>query len=354
MHCVEGDVIRKGTLQIFFSIASGAVLLACGAAKAKGQGPYHVSAQWKIGGVTGWDYLAIDPASQLLYITHGDHVVVIDPSTGRVKHNITGLKKTHGVVFDTSGKYGYISDGDANEVVVFDRNTDAIVDRVPAGNKPDGMVFEPVTQTVWAFNGHSKNATVIDDVTHKVVATVALPGEPEFPVADGKGSIYDNLEDVSKIVHIDAKTHTVMDTWSILPCEGPSGLAIDTEHSRLFSVCDGKMAVVNANSGKIVAMPTIGDGPDAAGFDPKHMLAFSSNGSSGTLTVVHEDSADSYPVVQNLATKRGARTMALNQATGTIYVVTADFGPRPAPTAAEPHPHPVLIPGSFEVLVISR
>lgn len=337
-----------------FRLAAGIVLFttACGGA-AFAQGPYHVSAQWKIGGDTGWDYLAIDPVSKLLYVTHGDHVVAIDTASGTVKADITGLKGTHGVVFDTSGKFGYISDGRANEVVVFDRKTVGIISRIPAGTNPDGMVFEPVTQTVWAFNGRSKNATVIDDRTHQVIATVPLPGKPEFPVADGKGSIYDNLEDLSEIAHIDAKAHTVLAAWPIAPCEGPSGLAIDKKHERLFSVCDGKMAVVDATTGKVVATPAIGDGPDAARFDPKHQLAFSSNG-DGTLTVVREDSPDSYSVVQTLPTKKGARTLDLDESTGKIYVVTADFGPRPAATAENPHPRPSLVPGSFVVLVISR
>ena len=316
-------------------------------------GPYHVETQWKIGGDTGWDYLAIDPASKLLYVTHGDHVVVIDTSTGKVKTDITGLKGTHGVAFDTSGKFGYISDGRANQVVVFDRKTDAILQRIPAGTNPDGIVFEPVTQTVWAFNGRSKNATVISDKTHQVVATVQLPGKPEFPVADGKGSIYDNIEDLSEIVHIDARAHKVLAAWPIAPCEGPSGLAIDKQHQRLFAVCDGKMAVVNASTGKVVATPSIGNGPDAARFDPKYQLAFSSNG-EGTLSVVHENSPDSYSVIRTLPTKRGARTMALDESTGKIYLSTAEFGPRPAATAQNPRPRPSIVPGSFEIIVVSR
>lgn len=341
-------------LQLFWLAAAGLAMfmIAC-AGTAVAEGPYHVTAQWKIGGDTGWDYLAMDPVSKLLYVTRGDHVVAIDTSSGTVKADITGLTRTHGVVFDTSGKFGYISDGGANQVVVFDRKTNTIVTRVPAGENPDGMVFEPVTQTAWAFNGRSKTATVIDDTTHQVAATVTLPGRPEFPVADGKGSIYDNLEDVSEIAHIDAKTHTVLAAWPIAPCEGPSGLAIDKKHDRLFSVCDGKMAVVDATTGKVVATPAIGDGPDAARFDAKHQLAFSSNG-EGTLTVVHEDSPDQYSVVQTLTTKKGARTMDLDEATGKIYVVTADFGPRPPATADQPHPRPSLVPGSFVVLVISR
>lgn len=333
--------------------AAVAVLTIAHAATAIAQGPYHVTAEWKIGGDGGWDYLAVDPASKLLYVTRGNHVLVIDTAGGKVKTDITGLTGTHGVAFDTSGKFGYISDGGANQVVVFDRKTNAILQRVPAGTNPDGIVFEPVTQTVWAFNGRSNSATVIDDSTHQVVATVPLPGKPEFPVADGKGSVYDNIEDLSQIVHIDAKSHKVLAAWPISPCEGPSGLAIDKAHSRLFAVCDGKMAVVDAATGKLVATPAIGDGPDAARFDARHQLAFSSNG-EGTLTVVHEDSPDSYSVLQTLPTKRGARTMELDEASGKIYVVSADFGPRPAPTADRPHPRPSILPGSFVVMVISR
>jgi YVTN family beta-propeller protein len=270
-----------------------------------------------------------------------------------MKTNITGLKRIHGIAFDTSGRFGYISDGGADEVVVFNRKTDAVIAHVPAGNNPDGITFEPVTQTVWAFNGHSNSATVISDATHKVVATVPLPGKPEFPVADGKGSVYDNIESLSKIVRIDARTHTVLAAWPIAPCEEPSGLAIDKKHNRLFAVCDGVMAVVDTGTGKVVATPKIGDGPDAARFDARHQLAFSSNG-EGTLTVVHEDSPNSYVVLQTLPTKRGARTMALDESTGTIYTVTGDFGPRPSATAEHPHPRPNLVPGSFVVLVIKR
>lgn len=323
----------------------------CGGAWA--QGPYHVTTQWKIGGDTGWDYLAVDPVSHLLYVTHGNHVVVIDPSSGKVKADITGLQGTHGVAFDTSGKFGYISDGRANQVVVFDRKTKAILDRVPAGTNPDGIVFDPATQTVWAFNGRSNSATVIADKTHEVVATVALPGKPEFPVSDGKGSIYDNIESLSEIVHIDARSHKVLAAWPIAPCEGPSGLAIDREHDRLFAVCDGTMAVVDAKTGKVVATPPIGQGPDAARFDSKHRLAFSSNG-EGTLTVVRENSPDSYTVIQTLKTKPGARTMALDESTGKIYVVTADFGPPPADATGQSHRRRSVVPGTFEVLAISR
>jgi YVTN family beta-propeller protein len=316
-------------------------------------GPFRVQAEWRIGGDGFWDYMAVDPASKLLYLTHGDHVTVVDTHQGKQVADITGLHGTHGVVFSPDGVHGYITDGGANQVAEFNRKTNTIEKTIPAGTGPDGELFEPVTKTVWAFNGRSHDATVIDTATNTVVATVALPGKPEFPVADGRGYVFDNIEDKSEIVKINAKTHTVEATWPILPCEGPSGLAIDRKHRRLFAVCDGKMAVVDADSGKVVATPTIGDGPDAARFSDAGQYAFSSNG-AGTLTVVHEDDQDHYTVVQNLATKRGARTLAMDPGGQRLYVVTAEFGPRPAPTADHPHPRPTIVPGSFEVIAIGK
>lgn len=317
-------------------------------------GPFHVEQKWAVGGDGGWDYLAVDPQSHLLYVTRGNHVIVIETHTGKQVADITGLHGTHGVAFDSDGRRGYISDGAGNQVAVFDRKTNTITQTIPAGTNPDGIVFEPVTHTVWAFNGRSKNVTVIDTKSSTVVATLALPGKPEFPVADGKGSVFANIEDKSEIVHIDAKARQVIATWSLAPCESPSGLAIDVIHKRLFSVCDNqKMAVVDAVSGKVIATPAIGDGPDAAAYSPKDGYAFSSNG-EGTLTVVKENGPDSYSVVQSLPTQRGARTMALDPDGRHVYTVTAQFGPRPAATADNPRPRPSIVPGSFVILVIGK
>ena len=313
---------------------------------------YQVKDHWKIGGEGGWDYLAVDPQTHALYVTHGTRVEAIDTQSGKSIGSITGLKGTHGVAFDKAGKYGYISDGAANAVVVFDRHSRQVVTSIPAGTNPDGILYEPVTATVWAFNGRSNNATVIDAAQNKVAGTVELPGKPEFPVADGKGTVFVNIEDKNEIVRLDAKSRKPTVTWSLSPLESPSGLAMDMTHRRLFSVCDGKhMAVVNADTGKVIATPDIGEGPDAAAFDAKNGLAFSSNG-DGTLTVVKEKSPDSFAVVQTLDTQKGARTMALDPGTGRIYLTTAEFGPRPAPTADKPHPRPSIVPGSFVVLVV--
>jgi YVTN family beta-propeller protein len=331
---------------------SASILLAPSAALA--QKPYSVLTRWTVGGEGGWDYLTSDPKAHRLYVTHGPRVEVLDTDSGKVVGSITGLKGTHGVALDDSGKYGYVSDGGANVVVVFDRATLATVASIPAGTNPDGIAFEPVTKTVWAFNGRSSNATVIDTGQQKVVATIPLDGKPEFPVADGKGTVFANIESKNEIVRFDAAARKITATWPLANCESPSGLAIDPAGRRLFAVCDGgKMAVVDANSGKTLANPSIGDGPDAARYDSARKLAFSSNGGSGTLTII-DAGKDGYPVLQNLATQRGARTLTLDSATGRIYLATAKFGERPAPTTENPHPRPAIVPGSFTILVVGQ
>ncbi|HTZ59473.1 MAG TPA: YncE family protein [Acidobacteriaceae bacterium] len=317
------------------------------------QKPYSILTQWKIGGEGGWDYLTSDPAAHRLYVTHGPRVEVLDSDSGKVVGSITGLKGTHGVALDNAGKYGYISDGGANAVVVFDRKSLATVASIPAGTNPDGIVFEPRTKTVWAFNGRSSNVTVIDTAQGKVTATIALSGKPEFPVADGSGTVFANIESKNEIDRFNAETKTITAKWPVDNCDSPSGLAIDTVGRRLFAVCDGgKMAVVDATSGKTLANPPIGEGPDAARYDVRRKLAFSSNG-GGTLTII-DAGKSGYPVLQNLTTQRGARTMTLDEVTGHIFLATALFGERPAPTPANPRPRPAIVPGSFTILVVGQ
>ena len=316
------------------------------------QQPYRILDHWKLADAGWWDYLLVDSPAHRLYLTRGDHVDVLDTQTGKLVGTIGGLHGTHGVALDTAGKLGYISDGGGNAVVAFDRATLATVATIPAGTNPDGIVFEPATKTVWAFNGRSNNATVIDAATRKVLATIPLPGKPEFPAVDGKGTVFDNIEDKSEIVRLDAHTRTLTATWPA-GCDSPSGLAFDVPGHRLFPVCDGKkMSVIDSNTGKLLANPAIGDGPDAAGWSAKHKLAFASAG-EGVLSVI--DAANpAYPTIQTLPTQRGARTMAYDPGTDRIYLVTADFGPRPAPTPDNPRPRPAMIPGSFTVIVVGR
>lgn len=322
------------------------------AAGVRAQEPYKILDQWKIGGEGGWDYLLADSTAHRLYVTHGQRVEVIDSQTGKPVGAITGLKGTHGIALDDAGKFGYISDGGANEVVVFDRTSLEKVASVPVGTNPDGIVFEPSTQTVWAFNGRSKNVSVVDAATRKVLATIPLPGKPEFPAVDGQGTVFDNIEDKNSIVRLDAKTKTLTATWPI-GCDSPSGLAFDIAGHRLFSVCDGKkMAVTDSTDGKSLALPPIGDGPDAAGYSLQHNVAFASCG-EGVLSVINA-AQPGFPSVEILPTQKGARTMTYDPATDRVYLVTAEFGAPPAPTADHPHPRPSIVPGSFEIIVIGR
>ena len=318
------------------------------------QQPYKIIDKWKIGGDGGWDYLLADSSAHRLYLTHGTRVDVLDTTTGKPVGAITGLHGTHGIALDTAGKFGYISDGGGNAVVVFDRATLATVATIPTGGQnPDGIVFEPATQTVWAFDGRSKDAAMIDAASRKVVANIPLPGKPEFPAVDGKGIVFDNIEDKNEIVRLDAHTNKLTAEWPVTGCESPSGLVLDTAGSRLIPVCDGKkMGVVDSNTGKVLATPNIGDGPDAAGWDAAHKLAFASCG-EGVLSVV-DTSTPAYATIETLPTQRGARTMAYDSGADRIYLVTAEFGPRPAPTADNPHPRPSIVPGSFTVIVVGR
>ena len=316
------------------------------------QANYQVIDQWKIGGEGGWDYLLADGPAHRLYVTHGQKVDVVDTTSGKVVGSITGLHGTHGVTLNPDGKLGYISDGGGNAVVVFDRSNLSTVATIAVGTNPDAIIFEPVTSTVWAFNGRSKEASVIDAGTNKVVATIPLPGKPEFAQVDGQGNVYDNIEDKNEIVKLDAKAKKLTDTWPI-GCDSPSGLAIDTDGHRLFSVCDGKkMAVTDYTTGKGIATPAIGDGPDAAGWNAKDKLAFASCG-EGVVSVVNAGAAD-YPTVQTVTTQRRARTMAYDETTDRIYTVTAQFGQAPAATADNPRPRPPVVPGTFTIIVIGR
>ena len=359
-HVESPMPIQRSTRLLALSCIAVALLGAVFAAPSRlsAQQPYRVLDRWKIGGDGGWDCLLADPEAHRLYLTHGARVDVLDTRTGKPIGSIAGLHGTHGIALDNSGKFGYISDGGGNAVVVFDRATLAILATIPTGQNPDGIVFEPATQTVWAFNGRSKDVSVIDAAQRKVVATIPLPGKPEFPAVDGKGTVFDNIEDKNELVRLDANAKKLTAEWPLANCDGPSGLAFDIAGGRLFSVCDGKhMAVTDSTTGKSLATPTIGNGPDGADYDAAHKLAFSSNGggsgNAGTLTVINAAAAG-YPVLEELPTQAGARTMAYDAATDRIYLVTAEFGPRADPTPDNPRPRPSILPGSFTVLVVGR
>ncbi len=355
MHPIFSSLKPSRCAAAFLCAVAGALLFSAPQAQAVSHAPaptFAVLNTWHIGGDGGWDYLKTDPAAHRLYIGRDNRVQVIDTTTGKLTHEILGLKHVHGVALDPRGKVGYISDGGANMVRVFDRSTLQVTASIPAGENPDAILFEPSTRRVFAFNGRSQSATVIDAATNKVLLTIALTGKPEFAQADNKGTVYVNLEDKNQIARIDARQMTVTAVWPLAPCDSPSGLAIDRVGHRLFSVCHNHLAaVVDTNNGHVIATPAIGAGPDAARYDARRHLFFSSNG-EGTLTVVQQQSPDRYQPVQTLATQRGARTQALDRSTGKLYLVTASFGPAAAATPQNPRPRPTILPNSFVVLVI--
>lgn len=319
-------------------------------------GGWKVEQRYPLGGAGGWDYLALDQAAQHLYVSRSDRVIVLDARDGKRVGEIDGLSGVHGIALADDLHKGFVSNGHANTVTVFDPATLKVEQTVDVGAKdPDGIVYDPYSHRVFTFNGDSNDASVIDAKTGKLLGHVALPGRPEFPVSDGHGHVFDNIESKNELVEIDPMTMKVIATWPLKDCDSPSGLAIDVAHHRLFSVCQNKvMAVTDSTNGKQVASVPIGEGPDAARYDAKRGLVFSSNGHSGTLTVVREASPDRYEVLANVATQKSARTMALDESSGRVYLSAAEFGPRPAPTAADPHPRPTVKPGSFTILAVGQ
>src|SRR5579872_7342097 len=327
------------------------------AASAFAAGPgYKVKDTFKVGGDGGWDYLTADSNARRLYISRGTHVIVLDIDSGKTVGDIPDTQGVHGIALAPELGKGFTSNGREGTVTIFDIKTLApIGGKVKVGENPDAILYDPATKRVFTFNGHSQDSTAIDATDGKVLGTIKLDGKPEFAASDAKGTIFVNIEDKSELVKIDPAKLEVKAKWPLAPCTEPSGLAIDRKNGRLFVGCDNKMmAVVDAESGKVLATPAIGEGVDAAAFDPETGLAFASCGGDAVLTVVKEESPNKYSVAENVPTQKGARTMALDEKTHNAYTVTAKFGPRPAATADNPHPRPTILPDSFVVLVVSK
>lgn len=309
----------------------------------------------KVGGDGGWDYLTIDPESHHLFLSRSTHVIVIDADSGKPVGDIPDTPGVHGIALANDLGRGFTSNGHEGTVTIFDLQTLKPISKVQSvGENPDAILFDPATRRVFTFNGRSQNSTAIDAASGKIVGKIELGGKPEFGVSAGDGELFVNLEDKSELLALDSKELKVKSRWPLAPCESPSGLAIDKKNRRLFVGCDNKMmAVVNADTGKVLTTLPIGDGVDADRFDPDSKLAFASCG-EGVLTVVREDSPDKFSVAQTVKTEKGARTMELDPKTHKIYLVTAKFGPPPAATAQQPYPRPSILPDTFEVLVVGK
>jgi YVTN family beta-propeller protein len=303
----------------------------------------------KIGGEGGWDYLTMDSAARRLYVSHNTHVVVVDPDAGKVVGDIPDTPGVHGIALAPELNKGFVSNGRGNNVTIFDMKTLKMISQVATGMNPDGIRYEPKSARVFTFNGRSNDATAIDAKTGMVVATIPLGGKPEFPVADDRGHVYANIEDKNEIVEIDAAKATVTKRYSLTPCDGPSGLAIDVKKRRLFSVCGNRvMAISDPDAGKVVASPAIGGQSDGVAFDASTGYAVSSNG-DGTLTVV-EEKGGKWDVVENVATQRGARTITVDDKTHNFYLPVAD--PAPAPPGGGRGRG--FVADSFRVLVVGK
>ncbi len=335
-------------------VLAGTAMLAALAFAAPQSTGYHLVKKVTLGGDGGWDYVNVDSDSHRVFISHGTHVMVVDPE-GNVVGDIANLKGTHGAALAPEFNHGFTSNGQSNSATMFDLKTLQTIKEIPLpAMGPDGYLYDKASKRVFTFNARSQDATGVDAQSGEVAGSVPLGGKPEAAVADEAGHVFVNIEDKNQILEFDSKTLKVLTTWPTESCDAPGGLAIDVAHKRLFVGCHNKnMTVVDYTNGKLVATIPIGMGVDSTWFDPGTKLAFSSCG-DGTITAAHEDSPDKYTVVDRIMTQNGARTMTVDTKNHNIYTVTAEFGPTPAPTEQNPRPRPQIVPGTFTLLIYSR
>jgi len=296
------------------------------AASAQTPGSYHVTKKIPIPGQGGWDYLAVDEAARRLYVSHGTQVEVLDIDSGTIVGKIENTPGVHGIAIAPELGRGFVSNGQASTVTIFDLKTLKKISDVPTGQKPDAIIYDPATARVFAFNGGGNSATAIQAADGSVAGTVDLGGGPEYAVSDAAGYVYDNLEDESLVLKINAKSLKVEERWPTAPCSSPSSMAMDRPNRRLFLGCRSKvMAVMNADTGKVIATLPIGDHVDATAFDPASRLIFNSNG-EGTITVIRQDGPDKYSIAETVKTLPRAKTMALDPKTHQLFLSTAEGG----------------------------
>ncbi len=333
-----------------------ALLLPLVSSPAPAQQPdLKVLRRFAVGGEGGWDYLTVDTAKNRLFVSRGTHVMVVGLDSGTVLGDIPNTNGVHGIALAYDLGKGFTSNGRDSTVTIFDLATLAVQGTVNVGGaNPDAITYDPATRRVFTMNGRSGTASAIDAATGRLIGTVALGGRPEEVVADGHGRLFINLEDSSRIVEVDARRLTVGKRWSILPCEGPSGLAMDRAHQRLFSVCDGHMAVSDAGRGRVVADVPIGHGPDGAAFDASTGDAYASCGGDSVLSIVHEAAPGRFAAAGGVVTQRGARTIALDERTHRLYLPAAQFEAAPAPQPGQPRQRPRMVPGSFVILEVGK
>jgi YVTN family beta-propeller protein len=337
----------------------GAVLMLSGLALASPpKGGYHLLKKHELGAAPGgkeyWDYITFDASTRRLYISHNTEVKVVDADSGAIIGSIPDLKRVHGIALVPDLGRGFISDGGADEAVVFDLKTLKVTGHIKTGGNPDCILYDRASKHIFTMNGKSNDATVIDPATGTVVAKIPMGGRPEYAVADGKGMIYDNIEDKDEVVVLDSRTNTVKSHWPIAPSAGATAMEMDVQHRRLFIGGRNKvLAIMDADSGKVLQTFPIGDGVDTNIFEPETGLLLTAT-REGTLHIFHEDTPDKFSVVETVKTEFGARNMALDPKTHRLFIDTADFSPAAAPTAEQPKPQPTPVSGTFRLLVYGR
>src|SRR5262245_58924983 len=323
-----GDLMSTSLSAAVASLALGALATpshdAAAPASKSGAAHFHVVRRFDVGGEGRWDYLSVDVEARRLYVSRSTHVMVVDLDTGKTVGDIPETPGVHGIALVPELHAGFISNGKDASVTVFDTRTLKVLEKVKTGENPDAIVYDPASKAVLAFNGRSRSATAIDaraeEGKPRATRTLDLGGKPEFAAADGAGRVFVNLEDTNEVVAIDSKKLSILARWPLTPGEEPSGMAIDPKHRRIFVTCGNqKMLMLDADSGRVVAVAPIGKGTDACAFDPASALAFSSNG-EGTLTVAHVDGPSALSVVQTVPTVRGAKTMALDPKSHRVYL----------------------------------
>ena len=323
-------------------------------------GGYHLLKKYSFAAAEGstreyFDYVTVDSATRRVYLSHGTEIKVLDADTGALVGNITGLKQDHGVAVAAEFGRGFISDGAQGKVIIFDLKTLKVTGEAVADKDADCVIYDPFSKRVFVMDGDPHNATVIDAKSGSVLGKIDLGGGPEFAVADGKGTVYINLEDKSELVAVDSTSMKIKSRWPLAPAGAPTALAIDVPHHRLFSAGRNPqmMVVLDSDTGKVLQSFPITSGVDAAAFDPDSALIFVST-RDGVVHVFHEDSPDKFSEVETVKTEYGAKTMGLDTKTHNLFLTTADFGEPPAPTADRPHPQRSPIMGTFHVLVYGR
>jgi YVTN family beta-propeller protein len=322
------------------------ILLCCQLGQSQSVSGFKVAKTFHIASAGGWDYILADQGR--LYVSHGTQVNILDQKTGDSLGYIPNTMGVHGIAINPDNGRGYTSNGRLNTITVFNVKTMDTIKQIPVGQNPDAIMYEPFTKNIITCNGRSNNLSIVDPVKETEIATVPLEGKPETAVSDGMGKLFVNIEDKNKIAVVDLKSNKVINSWPLSPGEGPTGLAFDIRSRRLFAGCDKQLIVLNPDNGTVVAKIPIGDGCDGVAFDNSLRLIFASCG-AGVLSIVHEISADNYSLIENLPTKRSARTIGIDERSHEVFLPAADMQ---APAAQGERPR--MVPGTFQILVVSK